>query len=85
MREGTWAARPLDLDLIAYGDWVSPGYWAAAAEGLGPPKVPPPLIVPHPRMHHRRFVLEPMREVAPSWEHPAIGLDIDTLIANLKD
>lgn len=63
------APRLLDLDLIAYGDTVLDR---------------PELIVPHPRMHRRAFVLLPMREVIPDdWFHPVLGLSLDQLIANL--
>lgn len=62
------AARPLDLDLLAYGDLVR--------AGPGP-------VLPHPRMHSRAFVLLPLRDVAPHWTHPATGLSVDALIAGL--
>lgn len=51
------AARVLDLDLIAYGERV-----INEAD----------LVVPHPRMHLRAFVLEPLCEIAPSWMHPVL-------------
>ena len=60
------AARPLDLDLLAYGDLLR--------------ETPPP-IVPHPRMHERAFVLLPLRDVDPHWRHPKSGMTIDALIA----
>ncbi|HYD98999.1 MAG TPA: 2-amino-4-hydroxy-6-hydroxymethyldihydropteridine diphosphokinase [Alphaproteobacteria bacterium] len=62
------AARILDLDLIAYGDAVSPG---------------PAPILPHPRMHERAFVLLPLRDIAPDWRHPITGAALDGLIAAL--
>jgi 2-amino-4-hydroxy-6-hydroxymethyldihydropteridine diphosphokinase len=49
------AARTLDLDLLAYGDHVL---------GTGP------LMLPHPRLHERAFVLYPLKDVAPDWLHP---------------
>lgn len=45
-----WGARRLDLDLLLYGDWII---------------ATPHLVVPHPRMLGRRFVLEPLAELAP--------------------
>ena len=60
------AARPLDLDLLAYGDLLR--------------EMPPP-IVPHPRMHERAFVLLPLRDVDPHWRHPKSGKTVDALIA----
>ena len=62
------AARTLDLDVIAMG-----------ANGALRRASPDP-IVPHPRMQHRAFVLLPLRDVAPSWVHPELGLDVDRLL-----
>lgn len=63
------ASRILDLDLLAYDDIVTP------------PDAHPAL--PHPRLHHRAFVLLPLAEVAPDWRHPILGKAIDELIADL--
>lgn len=62
------APRVIDLDLIAYNDSILDR---------------PELIVPHPRMHQRGFVLLPLREVAPAWVHPVTGARMDDLIAAL--
>jgi 2-amino-4-hydroxy-6-hydroxymethyldihydropteridine diphosphokinase len=43
----------------------------------------PTLVLPHPRAHERAFVLMPLRDVAPHWVHPVLGLDVATLIARL--
>ncbi len=58
--------RVLDLDLIAYNDEVIER---------------PSLIVPHPRMHERAFVLLPMQDIAPAWTHPITGKNLAGLIA----
>ena len=63
------AARTLDLDLILYGDCV--------IEDVG-------LRVPHPRFRERRFVLEPLVEVAPDWIDPVTGRSISELMAGPK-
>jgi len=63
-------ARTLDLDLLLYGD--------ACLET-------PELVVPHPRMHERAFVLEPLAELAPSLLHPRLGVSIADLVAALED
>ncbi len=63
------AARVVDLDLLAYGDMVNTG-----------PEAP---LLPHPRLHERAFVLLPLRDVAPNWRHPALGLGVAELIARL--
>ena len=57
-RESPGAARTLDLDLLLYGDRV-------IAE--------PGLVVPHPRMHERAFVLAPLTEIAPDIAIPGKG------------
>lgn len=63
------APRVLDLDIIAYNDQV------LALPGL---------MVPHPRMDQRAFVLLPMREIAPAgWVHPVSGLSLDEMIRAL--
>jgi 2-amino-4-hydroxy-6-hydroxymethyldihydropteridine diphosphokinase len=67
------AARTLDLDLIAYADTVSG--WEKGADDK--------LILPHPRMHERRFVLLPLLEIAPNWSHPVLITPIEELISKL--
>jgi len=62
-------ARPLDLDLLAYGDQVNPG--------------PAPPILPHPRLAQRAFVLLPLAELLPDWRHPATGESVARLIEAL--
>ena len=63
-------ARPLDLDLVAYGGRVIG--WPLPASDRGRRQYGR-LIVPHPFMHLRPFVLVPMAEVAPRWVHPVFG------------
>ncbi len=68
------AARPLDLDLLAYGDRVE-----APAPGTAGP------ILPHPRLAERAFVLLPLANVAPAWYHPATGRSLAELLDALGD
>lgn len=56
---GIYADRVIDIDLIAVDDMV-----------LNMPE----LTLPHPRMHLRAFVLEPLVELAPAWRHPLLHL-----------
>ena len=42
------------------------------------------LILPHPRMHCRKFVLNPMKKIAPNWKHPIYEKKIDFLITKIK-
>lgn len=84
-REARWGARTLDLDLLAWGDAVRPD--AATQEawrGLDPERqgreAPDRLILPHPRMQDRGFVLLPLLEVAPGWRHPLIGRTVREML-----
>lgn len=62
--------RTLDLDILLYGGRVINE---------------PGLIVPHPRLHVRRFVLEPLAELAPDLRHPALDQTMRELLAQLTD
>ena len=42
------------------------------------------LILPHPRMHCRKFVLNPMKKIAPNWKHPVYQKKIDFLITKIR-
>jgi 7,8-dihydro-6-hydroxymethylpterin-pyrophosphokinase len=46
---------------------------------------PDALVLPHPRMHLRRFVLEPLNEVWPRWVHPVLGQRVEELLINCTD
>jgi len=63
-REEPWGPRTLDLDLLLATSAVCRG---------------PVLELPHPRLHERRFALEPAAEVAPNWVHPLLGRTIEAL------
>ncbi len=62
------APRTLDLDLIDLNGLVRNG---------------PDPVLPHPRAHLRRFVLQPLAEVAPGWVHPRLGQTVEALLAGL--
>jgi len=72
-----WGARTLDLDIIGAGNAVVPSRlrWRAAVHGL---------IVPHPRLAGRRFVLDPCVEIAPDWRHPVLNLSVRQLHARAQ-
>ncbi|MBB1491993.1 MULTISPECIES: 2-amino-4-hydroxy-6-hydroxymethyldihydropteridine diphosphokinase [unclassified Paracoccus (in: a-proteobacteria)] len=85
---GRWQSRTIDLDLLAVGDTVLPD--AATQDGwrnLAPEAQarlsPRTLILPHPRLQDRGFVLAPLAEIAPAWRHPRTGLTVARMLADL--
>lgn len=62
VREEKWSSRPLDCDMIFYGDLVSEN---------------PRLYLPHPRYRSRAFVLEPLREIVPYYRDPLTGRTVE--------
>lgn len=62
--------RIIDLDLLLYGDLVLDD---------------PALTLPHPALHERRFVLAPLAEIAPNWQHPTLELSILQLLQALPE
>lgn len=77
-RRQRWGARTLDLDLLALGAAVLPDAETYAAWRNLPAadqvaRTPDELILPHPRIADRPFVLVPLSDVAPLWCHPVTG------------
>lgn len=68
VRNARWEPRLIDLDILLYGDAVIDT---------------PTLKVPHPLMHTRRFVLEPLAQLAPKAVHPVLHKTIAQLLAEL--
>ena len=76
-----WGARTCDLDLIAYDDLVLPDietyqHWSGLSPQEQISQTPDQLILPHPRVQDRAFVLVPLDDIAPDWVHPVTGMSI---------
>lgn len=70
LRKEKWGPRTIDLDIIIYGDEIIDD---------------PDLKIPHPEAHKRRFVLEPLAEIAPGLIHPILKVTIFNLLEDIED
>ncbi len=65
-----WGPRILDIDILFYGDFI------IETENL---------VIPHPRMHERRFALIPLHDICPKLIHPVSGKTITELLESCTD
>jgi 2-amino-4-hydroxy-6-hydroxymethyldihydropteridine diphosphokinase len=85
-----WGMRTLDIDLLAVGDSVLPDAATQDRWRLMPAEAqiratPDQLILPHPRLQDRAFVLAPLADVAPDWVHPRTGLSVRQMLEALPE
>ncbi|MCC5986753.1 MAG: 2-amino-4-hydroxy-6-hydroxymethyldihydropteridine diphosphokinase [Pararhodobacter sp.] len=90
VRGARWAQRLIDLDILAMGDSVLPDRatvqrWMTLAGEDQRCLAPETLLLPHPRLHERAFVLVPLADVAPDWVHPLTGQSVRAMVAALDD
>lgn len=71
VRKDKWGERLIDIDLILFGNQVI--------------NIPDKLQVPHPHMQHRKFVMEPLAEIAPGVLHPVLGETMLSICQNISD
>jgi len=93
-REQRWGARTLDLDIVTCDGKIEPDLatwsrWRDLSPEEQLTETPKELILPHPRLQDRAFVLVPMMDVAPDWRHPVTGVTVremhDALPKNLRE
>lgn len=85
-----WAARSIDLDLLWYGDGILPdratfGHWHGLTAERQAKEAPDCLVLPHPRLQDRAFVLIPLSEIAAQWRHPVLGVTVREMVRALPE
>jgi len=87
-RHVRWAARTVDIDLLTFGQRVLPDVdafmtWHDLPMERQQQEAPAQLILPHPRLHERAFVLVPMMDVSAGWTHPVLNQTVQDMCENL--
>ena len=75
-RSEKYGARLIDIDILFFNDAIVAGKATTGEPGL---------IIPHPEIPNRRFVLEPLNEIAAQYIHPVLGLSVRELLLACKD
>lgn len=88
VRNQRWGGRTLDIDFLALEGVILPSmaqfrHWVDLDVTLQTRQAPQRLILPHPRLHERAFVLVPLMDIAPDWRHPVFGETVRQMWAKL--
>nr|WP_106207968.1 2-amino-4-hydroxy-6-hydroxymethyldihydropteridine diphosphokinase [Aliiruegeria haliotis] len=89
-RQQRWGARTLDLDLLDHGLKVVPDidvwqHWYDLPTEQQRTIAPDRLVLPHPRIQDRAFVLVPLLDICPDWIHPVLGRSVREMCAALTE
>lgn len=90
VREERWSPRACDIDLVAHGDAILPTMatwrrWADLPLARQQREQPDGLILPHPRLHERAFVLLPLSDIAADWRHPILNRTVAEMLADMPE
>tara|TARA_R110002096_G_scaffold14582_2_gene50607 strand:+ start:23559 stop:24140 length:582 start_codon:yes stop_codon:yes gene_type:complete len=85
-----WGQRSVDIDLIFYEDFVKPDLktfqnWVDLPLADQMTETPEQLLLPHPRVQDRAFVLIPLMDVAPDWNHPVLQKTVSEMCGDLPE
>ena len=84
-----WEARVCDLDILSCENLITPNlrtfnYWFKMPFEEQLRRKPTELLLPHPRLQDRAFVLVPFAEIAKDWLHPVFGISVEDMLARLS-
>ena len=88
IREKRWGARIIDLDLIYFDELIYPDKntlqkWIELSPEKQIKSCPSEMILPHPRLQDRAFVLMPLSDINKDWRHPILGISVNDMLALL--
>lgn len=90
VRDKRWGARVVDIDLLSHGNQILPNteiynHWKNLPLEEQMRLTPQELILPHPRIQDRGFVLGPLMDIAPNWSHSVTGKRVSQMWSELSE